>query len=68
MGQTERDEDEIRADLFFLPFILYHPYFIFAPQVGLAFEILTLSLSHGCSTRSLSCFEQLENRRRTEPL
>lgn len=30
MGQTERDEDEIRADLFFLPFILYHPYFILA--------------------------------------
>jgi len=30
MGQTERDEDEIRVDLFFLPFILYHPYFILA--------------------------------------
>lgn len=30
MSQTERDEDEIRADLFFLPFILYHPYFILA--------------------------------------
>ena len=30
IGETGRDEDEIRADLFFLPFVSFHPYFISA--------------------------------------